>query len=96
MVRYAPDRIASTQAAFALYHATVSSNPWSNVTVGRQPSSRSTFVQSIARVLCEKRLVCELTFFSPLLTEGRSRREVALAAEQLVRERIRGHSRRDR
>ena len=54
------------------------------------------FIESVARVLREKRLVCELTFFSPLSTAGRSRREVALAAEQLVRERIRGYSRQDR
>ena len=55
-----------------------------------------TFWQSIMRVLREKRLVCELTFFPPLNIEGRSRRELALAAEQLVRERIRGYSRQDR
>ena len=55
-----------------------------------------TFWQSIRAVLREKRLVCELTFFPPLDTQGRSRRELALAAETLVRERIRGHSRQDR
>jgi len=55
-----------------------------------------TFWQSIMRVLREKRLVCELTFFPPLSIEGRSRRELALAAEQLVRERVRGYSRQDR
>lgn len=55
-----------------------------------------TFWQSIRRVLREKRLVCEVTFFAAMAVEGRSRRELALAAEQMVRERIRGHSRQDR
>jgi 1-acyl-sn-glycerol-3-phosphate acyltransferase len=55
-----------------------------------------TFWQSIRQVLREKRLVCELTFFPPLEAAGRGRREIALAAEQMVRERLRGHSRQNR
>ncbi len=55
-----------------------------------------TFWQSVRRVLLEPRLVCELTFFPPLDVVGRGRRELALAAEAQVRERLRGHSRQDR
>ena len=55
-----------------------------------------TFWQSIRRVLREKRLVCELTFFPPLDVAGRNRRELALAAEQQVRQRLLGHSRQNR
>jgi 1-acyl-sn-glycerol-3-phosphate acyltransferase len=55
-----------------------------------------TFWQSIRRILRESRLVCEVTFFPPLAQDGRGRRELAAAAEQLVRERLRGHSRQDR
>lgn len=54
------------------------------------------FWQSIRRVLRERRLVCELTVFAPLDTAGRGRREIASAAEQLVRARLHGHSRQDR
>ncbi|MBL8382616.1 MAG: 1-acyl-sn-glycerol-3-phosphate acyltransferase [Burkholderiales bacterium] len=55
-----------------------------------------TFLQSVARVLRERRLVCELTFFPPLERAGRGRRELAAAAEQQVRLRLHGHSRQDR
>lgn len=55
-----------------------------------------TMRDSILRVLREKRLVCELTFFSPLKADGRTRRELAHAAELMVRERLQGHSRQDR
>ena len=55
-----------------------------------------TFWESIRRVLREKRLVCELTFFAPLKIDGRNRRELAQAAEAMVRERLKGHSRQDR
>jgi 1-acyl-sn-glycerol-3-phosphate acyltransferase len=55
-----------------------------------------TFWQSIRRVLRERRLTCELTIFAPLERAGRSRRELAAAAEQMVAERLRGHSRQDR
>jgi 1-acyl-sn-glycerol-3-phosphate acyltransferase len=54
------------------------------------------FWQSIRRVLRERRLTCELTIFAPLTHAGRSRRELAAAAERMVAERLRGHSRQDR
>jgi 1-acyl-sn-glycerol-3-phosphate acyltransferase len=54
------------------------------------------FLRSIGNVLREPRLVCEVTFFPPLDRRGRSRRELAAAAEQMVRERLHGHSRQDR
>jgi len=55
-----------------------------------------TFWQSVRRVLRERRLVCELTFFPPLEVAGRVRRELAAAAEAQVRERLHGYSRQDR
>lgn len=55
-----------------------------------------TFWQSIRQVLRERRLTCELTVFAPLERAGRTRRELAAAAEQMVAERLRGHSRQDR
>jgi 1-acyl-sn-glycerol-3-phosphate acyltransferase len=55
-----------------------------------------TFWDSIKLMLREKKLHCELTFFSPLIQDGRTRRELAAAAEQIVRERIQGHTAQDR
>ena len=55
-----------------------------------------TMRDSVLRVLRERRLVCELTFFAPLKVDGRSRRELARVVESMVRERLRGHSRQDR
>lgn len=55
-----------------------------------------TFWQSIRAVLRERRLTCEITFFAPLESTGRTRRELALAAESMIRERLAGYSRQDR
>lgn len=55
-----------------------------------------TFLQSVGRILAMPRFTCEVTFFPPLSVEGRTRRELALAAQQMVRERLHGHSRQDR
>jgi 1-acyl-sn-glycerol-3-phosphate acyltransferase len=55
-----------------------------------------TMWDSIKAVLREKRLHCELTFFSPLSHEGRGRRELAAAAEGMIRERIMGFTPQDR
>jgi 1-acyl-sn-glycerol-3-phosphate acyltransferase len=54
------------------------------------------FWDSIKLMLREKRLHCELTFFSPLVQEGRDRRELVAAAEAIIRERIMGHTSQDR
>ena len=55
-----------------------------------------TFWESIKVILRARRLRCELTFFPPLLQDGRSRRELAAAAEGMVRERLQGHTSQDR
>ena len=55
-----------------------------------------TMWDSIKRVLREKRLHCELTFFSPLAQDGRGRRELAAAAESMIHERIKGFTPQDR
>jgi len=55
-----------------------------------------TMWDSINLVLREKRLHCELTFFSPLAREGRGRRELAAAAEGMIRERVKGFTPQDR
>jgi 1-acyl-sn-glycerol-3-phosphate acyltransferase len=55
-----------------------------------------TFWQSIKLVLRERKLHVDLGFFSPLATQDRSRRELAAAAEAIVRERVRGHTPQDR
>ena len=55
-----------------------------------------TFWESIKQMLRAKRLRCELTFFAPLVQDGRSRRELAAAAEAMVRERLQGHTSQDR
>lgn len=55
-----------------------------------------TFWDSVKLILREPRLHCELTIFSPLDTTGRDRRQLALAAETLVRQRLQGHTRQDR
>ena len=54
------------------------------------------FWDSIKMVLREKRLHCELTFFSPLARDGRGRRELAAAAESMIRERLKGFTAQDR
>jgi 1-acyl-sn-glycerol-3-phosphate acyltransferase len=54
------------------------------------------FWDSIKLMLREKKLHCELTFFPPLARDGRSRRDLAAAAEQMVRERLQGHTNQDR
>ena len=54
------------------------------------------FWDSIKLVLREKKLHCELTFFTPLAQDGRNRRELAAAAEQMVRARLQGHTAQDR
>jgi len=55
-----------------------------------------TMWQSIKLVLRERKLHVHLSFFSPLPKNGRSRRELAAAAEAMVRERLRGHTPQDR
>ncbi len=55
-----------------------------------------TFWQSVRRVLRERRLVCEITFFEPLATEGRDRRALAQVAQTLIAGRLAGHTRQDR
>lgn len=55
-----------------------------------------TFWDSVKLTLRESRLRCELTIFSPLDTAGRDRRQLAHAAETLVRQRLQGHTRQDR
>ena len=55
-----------------------------------------TFWDSVKLTLREHRLHCELTIFSPLETAGRNRRELAHAAETLVRQRLQGHTRQNR
>ena len=55
-----------------------------------------TFWDSVKLTLREPRLRCELTIFSPLETAGRDRRQLAHAAETLVRQRLQGHTRQDR
>ena len=52
--------------------------------------------ESIKLMLREKRMHCELTLFAPLDTAGRDRRQLAHAAETLVRQRLQGHTRQDR
>ena len=47
--------------------------------------------ESLKRMLREPRLHCELTLFAPLDTAGRDRRQLAHAAESLVRQRLQGH-----
>ena len=54
------------------------------------------FWDSIKLMLRAKRLHCELTFFSPLEQDGRGRRELAAAAENMIRERIKGFTAQDR
>lgn len=54
------------------------------------------FWDSIKLMLREKKLHCELTFFAPLIQDGRNRRELAAAAENMIRERIKGHTPQDR
>ena len=51
---------------------------------------------SLKLILREPWLHCELTIFAPLETEGRDRRQLAHAAETLVRQRLQGHTRQDR
>lgn len=55
-----------------------------------------TMWDSIKRTLREPRLHCELTIFAPLDTAGRDRRQLAYAAETLVRQRLHGHTSQDR
>jgi 1-acyl-sn-glycerol-3-phosphate acyltransferase len=55
-----------------------------------------TFWDSIQNVLRARRLGCELTFYAPLEVEGRSRRDLAYAAETLVRQRLSGYTSEDR
>lgn len=52
--------------------------------------------ESLKLMLREPRLHCELTLFAPLDTAGRDRRQLAHAAESLVRQRLHGHTRQDR
>ena len=52
--------------------------------------------ESLKLMLREKRMHCELTLFAPLDTAGRDRRQLAHAAETLVRQRLQGHTRQDR
>ena len=52
--------------------------------------------ESLLLILREKKLHCELTVFAPLDTAGRDRRQLAHAAETLVRQRLQGHTRQDR
>ena len=52
--------------------------------------------ESLRFILREKKLHCELTVFAPLDTAGRDRRQLAHAAETLVRQRLQGHTRQDR
>lgn len=54
------------------------------------------FWQSIKLVLRERRLHVDLSFFHPLAQDGRSRRELAHAAESMIRERVRGVTPQDR
>jgi 1-acyl-sn-glycerol-3-phosphate acyltransferase len=51
---------------------------------------------SLKLTLREPWLHCELTLFAPLETAGRDRRQLAHAAETLVRQRLQGHTRQDR
>ena len=55
-----------------------------------------TLWQSLQRILREPTVRCELTLFVPLETQGRDRRQLAHAAETLVRQRLHGHTRQDR
>ena len=52
--------------------------------------------ESLKLMLREKKLHCELTLFAPLEIAGRDRRQLAHAAESLVRQRLQGHTRQDR
>jgi 1-acyl-sn-glycerol-3-phosphate acyltransferase len=54
------------------------------------------FWDSIKLMLREKTLHCELTFFAPLSQDGRNRRELAAAAENMIRERVKGYTPQDR
>lgn len=55
-----------------------------------------TLWHSLKRILCEGTVHCELTLFEPLDIQGRDRRQLAHAAETLVRQRLQGHTFRDR
>ena len=55
-----------------------------------------TLWQSLKRILRERSLHCELTLYEPLKTAGRDRRQLADAAQALVRQRLQGHTRQDR
>lgn len=55
-----------------------------------------TLWDSLKRILRERGLRCELTLFAPLDTASRDRRQIAHAAETIVRQRLQGHTRQDR
>jgi 1-acyl-sn-glycerol-3-phosphate acyltransferase len=55
-----------------------------------------TMWQSIKLVLRQRKLHVDLAFFSPLAQEQRSRRELAMAAQTMIRERVLGHTAQDR
>jgi 1-acyl-sn-glycerol-3-phosphate acyltransferase len=52
--------------------------------------------ESLKLMLREKKMHCELTLFAPLEVAGRDRRQLAHAAESLVRQRLQGYTRQDR